>query len=91
MIRILNPKYYQDDEEKMITSLQNMNVKFIVGGRIDQTTATSRSEFVSGEEALHGLPTDIQGMFLLLDESEFRVDISSTEIRQQQSQQQQEK
>jgi hypothetical protein len=92
MIRILDPKYYDHDEEKMIGSLRNMNITFVVGGRkIDQTTAAATQEFVTGEESLQGLPQDIQDMFILLDETEFRVDVSSTEIRerQQQSQQQQ--
>jgi hypothetical protein len=92
MIRILDPKYYDHDEEKMIGSLRNMNIKFVVGGRkIDQTTAVATQEFVTGEESLQGLPQDVQDMFIPLDETEFRVDVSSTEIRerQQQSQQQQ--
>lgn len=40
-------------------------------------------EFVTGEEELEGLPTDVQEMFTLVKEEDFRVDLSSTELRKQ--------
>jgi len=39
--------------------------------------------FVTGEEELAGLPTDVQEMFTLVREENFRVDLSSTELRKQ--------
>ena len=41
------------------------------------------SKFVTGEEELSRLPRDIQNMFTVLSQDEFRVDISSTELRKQ--------
>jgi len=38
---------------------------------------------VTGEEELSRLPRDIQNMFTVLSQDEFRVDISSTELRKQ--------
>jgi hypothetical protein len=82
MVRILNPKYYDNDQDKMLESVRSMGVDFVVGGRLDQSAdSTSKQKFVTGEEELKGLPHDIQNMFLLLDESDFRVDVSSTELR----------
>jgi hypothetical protein len=37
--------------------------------------------FVNGEEQVMSLPQDVQDMFTLLSEDEFRLDISSTELR----------
>ena len=58
-----------------------MGADFVVGGRLEQKGDTTK--FITGEEALTGLPKDVQDMFVLLDESDFRMDISSTELRAQ--------
>jgi hypothetical protein len=42
---------------------------------------SARSRFITGEEELSGLPQDIQQIFTLMTEEQFRVDVSSTEIR----------
>ena len=44
-----------------------------------------RPTFINGEEEVGSLPKDIQQMFTLLSEDEFRLDISSTELRKQQN------
>ena len=44
-----------------------------------------RPTFINGEEEVRSLPKDIQQMFTLLSEDEFRLDISSTELRKQQN------
>jgi hypothetical protein len=78
MVRIINPKYYSGIREDMISSLLQMKergVHFIVGGRVDNST------FVNGEDEVMSLPMEIQEMFTLLTEDEFRLDISSTELR----------
>ena len=50
---------------------------------------SSRSKvFVNGEEEVKSLPLDMQQMFTLLTEEEFRLDISSTELRKTLEQQQ---
>jgi hypothetical protein len=39
--------------------------------------------FINGKEEQESLPVHIQEMFTLLEEKDFRVDISSTELRKQ--------
>lgn len=82
LVRILNPKYYGNSQE-MISALVRMKergVHFIVGGRLEQGTKNSFI-FVNGEEEVMSLPPEVQDMFTLLTEDEFRLDISSTELR----------
>jgi DNA-binding transcriptional MocR family regulator len=83
LVRILNPKYYGDNESNMIEALKAMTgAHFIVGGRLEQNMETSNPMFVSGENELKGLPDSLADeMFTIMTESEFRVDLSSTEIR----------
>jgi hypothetical protein len=56
--------------------MKERGVHFIVGGRVES------SIFVNGEEQVMSLPMEIQEMFTLLTEDEFRLDISSTELRE---------
>lgn len=88
MVRILDPKYYSDDEENMFEAVREMGrsgVQFVVGGRLEQGKPSfSKDEnpkFVSGHQELEALPKDVQNMFSLVSEEEFRTDISSSEIR----------
>lgn len=86
MVRIINPKYYENSREKMIDALVDMKdkgVHFIVGGRLEQGTDSSIPTFVNGDEEVKSLPPNVQQMFTLLTEEEFRLDISSTELRVQ--------
>lgn len=89
MVRLINPKYYNNDHEIMLTSLKEMRddgVHFVVGGRVAQGNIAADAgdaKFVTGEEELESLPKDAQDMFTLMPE--FRVDISSTELRRQKS------
>ena len=93
MVRVLNPKYYNNDYDSMLEAQRSMGADFVVGGRLEQTKSDDRSinnnnakptKFVTGEESLTGLPPDVREMFVLLGESDFRVDISSTELRARQ-------
>lgn len=43
--------------------------------------------FVSGENEISRMPKDVQSMFTIVQEKDFRVDISSSEIREKQQQQ----
>jgi hypothetical protein len=87
LVRVINPKYYSNEEQKMVESLLAMRgAHFIVGGRLEQngpssSAAADRPRFVSGQEELEGLPSDLVEMFTIMLESEFRVDVSSSEIR----------
>jgi len=82
-VRIINPKYYNNSRDEMMEALVDMRdkgVHFIVGGRLEQGTE-DKPTFMNGEEEVKSLPSDIRSMFTLLTEDEFRLDISSTELR----------
>ncbi|OEU07351.1 hypothetical protein FRACYDRAFT_271988 [Fragilariopsis cylindrus CCMP1102] len=90
---------------KSLLELKSNGVGFIIGGRLEQQKQSTSSSlqsskasppsppsqprFVSGRDELTDLPEDIASMFTVMEESEFRVDLSSSEIRKQQQQQQQ--
>jgi hypothetical protein len=83
MVRILNPKYYGGSKDAMLKAVRDMKgVHFCVGGRLQQQ-AEDCDKFVTGEEELADLPWDVQDMFSLVND--FRVDISSTELRKQEA------
>ena len=74
--------------ERMLRSLRGLavgyrpveagvTVKFVVGGR----ASGGGSAFDDGKARLRGLPEDVRNMFILMEEEEFRADISSTDIR----------
>lgn len=94
LVRILNPKYYPDKSKaNMIESLLELKrsgAGFIVGGRLEQSPpqtnddSSSSARFVSGQEELLGLPDEVASVFTIMEESEFRVDLSSSEIRKEQ-------
>jgi len=90
LVRILNPKYYRDESvENMNESLMELKergARFVVGGRLEQGATTATANFVSGKEALVDLSEGVASMFSIMEESEFRVDLSSSEIRAQQEQ-----
>ena len=85
MVRIINPKYYGNSIEEMLAAVREMGgagVHFAVGGRLEQgKTEGEAPKFVTGEEALTSLPTDVQEMFTIIQEEDFRLDLSSTELR----------
>ncbi|KAL7441405.1 hypothetical protein ACHAXH_009079 [Discostella pseudostelligera] len=88
MVRIINPKYYDNSREKMLAALMDMKEKgvhFIVGGRLEPGT----NNYMNGKDEVSSLPLEVQEMFTLLPEDEFRMDISSTELRKRLSEQNQ--
>ena len=77
-VRILNPRYYSDSPENLSAALAQIkaaNCSFIVGGRLVE------GEFKDAEPSL--VPAGHEDMFSYLSEAEFRVDLSSTELRNQ--------
>lgn len=85
MVRLLDPKYYHNSQEEMIASLEQFlskHVQFIVGGRLDQKS--NEKKFITGQDEVSTLPSHLQSLFQLLPN--FRVDMSSTEIRSKQPQ-----
>lgn len=94
MVRILNPKYYGNSQANMIESLQELKASgagFVVGGRLEQSPSQATPRFVSGREELEGLPEDVASAFTIMEESEFRVDLSSSEIRKAEQEKKQKK
>jgi hypothetical protein len=86
MLRIVDPKYYGHEQSAMVEAIRSMKgVHFVVGGRLEQhKDSTAPRRFVAGGQELQGLPEDIREMFTIIQEKDFRVDLSSSEIREQQ-------
>jgi len=79
--RLLNPMYYQHDTEFMLNQLQEMQsngAQFLVAGRISDS-----GNFTELDTA--AIPRQIRSMFTAIRESEFRCDLSSTDIRARQN------
>jgi len=75
VVRILDPKYYGGTESSMVMILEAIRgrgCKFLVAGRVDQANNFKTLVDI-------GVPTEFREMFLEL--KDFRLDISSTEIR----------
>lgn len=79
LVRLIDPKYYNNSRSEMTQSLSKMSCHFIVGGRLDQSKVTG-SIFISGEQIISGLPLELREKFTIIPD--FRIDLSSTEIRQ---------
>ncbi|CAM9471807.1 unnamed protein product [Chrysoparadoxa australica] len=81
--RLIDKKYYGNSVTEMVSALsklQQQGCHIIVGGR------ALTGKFVSLEEILVGcpsLPESLKAMFIGLPEEDFRVDLSSTELRAQ--------
>lgn len=83
-VRIVDKKYYDMDEHKMVLALDHIarkNCSFVVAGRFDNKV---ENRFISAEEVLEkSVPSVFRHLFVPLPESAFRNDISSTELRRQ--------
>ena len=76
MRRVIDPKYYDGSKEKMLTAIHGMRElgsSFLVAGRVDGR------EFKTLRDV--EVPSEMEGMFREIPESEFREDLSSTGIR----------
>lgn len=62
---------------------KSMRMILILFSTVSFFFTVQKSDFMTGEEELMGLPSDVQEMFVLVPEEEFRMDISSTELRAQ--------
>jgi nicotinic acid mononucleotide adenylyltransferase len=84
-VRILDKKYYNQDEHEIILALNQIdrnNCSFVVAGRFDEK---HEKRFISAEEIMQKVPKVFQHLFLVLKENVFRNDLSSTQLRQQQT------
>ena len=76
MRRVIDPKYYGGSRGKMLSTLEEMRelgCSFLVAGRVDG------SEFRTLGDV--PVPAEFEGMFREIPESEFREDLSSTDLR----------
>jgi hypothetical protein len=78
--RIVDKKYYGNDDLSMVAALSEiaaLDCRFVVGGRKEG------AEFLTLEHILAtvSLPQSIKDIFIGVSAEDFRVDISSSEIR----------
>jgi hypothetical protein len=76
-LRVVSPRYYGDDREEMIRALDEIagvGCRFFVAGRVD---GAGRFVDIGGVP----IPAGYRDIFQGLDELEFRIDISSSELR----------
>jgi len=74
--RLVDPKYYGNDQKAMFTSLKEIesnNCGFLVAGRVDNGSFKGLDEVE--------VPPRFKGMLVGIPETTFRVDQSSSEIR----------
>lgn len=88
--RLIDPKYYAHSRENMVAALAAMTgggsdkgCRFVVGGRVDKSGTFVTCEDVLGPASL---PPLVSRAFLGISEAQFRLDLSSTEIRDKQRQ-----
>lgn len=76
-VRIVQPRYYQDNPEHMLAALAEIRdrcCRFLVAGRVDPTGQYRDAAQLS-------IPADFADLFSALPD--FRMDISSTQLREQ--------
>ena len=75
--RLLNPKYYgsgtNDDLCEALEAFAKQGTSFVVGGRLID------GKFIEANNAI--VPEAYHGLFDFISETEFRLDLSSTELR----------
>jgi hypothetical protein len=75
--RIAAPRFYGGSENRMhdaLACVRAADCRFLVAGRVDAT-----GRFISAEEL--SVPEPYRDLFVAIPESEFRLDLSSTELR----------
>jgi hypothetical protein len=76
--RIVQPKYYGGEHAAMLQALEIIRghgCRFFVGGRLDRDGRFVELDAVE-------VPSEFQDLFTGVDERTFRVDVSSSELRQ---------
>lgn len=75
--RLVDPAYYDGDPQQMQAALEEVreqNCRFLVAGRLSDGTFKTLADLP--------IPTGLEGLFEELPEDAFRLDLSSTELRQ---------
>ena len=78
--RVLDPRYYSDSSEQMISAISDirkLGCYFVVGGRLKDKEWVDLSSLK--------VPAELADMFVPILQHDFRVDISSTELRARQA------
>jgi hypothetical protein len=76
-VRIFQPKYYGDSNEKMLAALEeirNLGCQFLVAGRMDE-----KGRF--HDAASLQIPDPYRALFIPIPAEKFRFDLSSTKLR----------
>ena len=76
-VRLFDPRYYSGSKANMLLAMEQMrqrDCRFLVAGRIEGRAFRTLSDV--------RIPADFARMFSAIPESEFRSDVSSTQIRQ---------
>ncbi|KAK8957711.1 hypothetical protein KSP39_PZI001324 [Platanthera zijinensis] len=76
-VRLINPKYYGGDSRKMLEILlgcKSSGCLFLVGGRMVDGVFMVLEDLV--------IPEELKDMFISIPQEKFRIDVSSTEIRE---------
>lgn len=83
-VRILNPKYYGGAEagrDAALQDLQRLGVRFVVAGRLSQPGEGAGVFETMASRAVTTVPERFRPMFIGLSEQQFRVDLSSSQLR----------
>ena len=76
MRRVIDPKYYGGSRGKMLLALEEMRelgCSYLVAGRVDGREFRTLGDM--------SVPAELEGMFREIPESEFREDLSSSDLR----------
>lgn len=84
--RLINKRYYSNSDYEMVAALaaiESRGVDIFVGGRRDTNTNkfVTMSDFLASAQTA-ALPRRVLRMFKEISESDFRMDVTSTELRQ---------
>lgn len=79
-MRLIDPKYHDGEagRDAALRMLMESGCRLVVGGRVDTTGAFRTWDSSS-------LATEFAGLFVALGEGDFRLDVSSTQLRNSQS------
>lgn len=83
-MRILDPKYYGGLEARdaMLQEMRQLGVRFVVAGRLSQPSE-GKGVFETLDTKAASIPQRYRDMFLGLSEKQFRIDLSSSQLRRQ--------
>ena len=78
-LQFVQPKYYGGEAEMIaaLSEIRSQGGRFLVAGRLDRKSFHTLRDL--------GLPASLRDLFEEFSEAEFRCDLSSTELRSQNS------